>query len=73
MEAGPQPTSQFKLVFASVVAFSLVALLLDVLIAVFVHDSEPVRAVAETCATTYKLGFGAIVGLMGARKTDDHP
>lgn len=46
---------------------TLLALVLDVLLALFGGASEPVRAAAETCSTTYKMGFGAIVGLIGGK------
>lgn len=57
----------FKLIFSTVVALTVLALFLNVLLAVFGSYSDQVRAVAETCSTTYKMGFGAIVGLFGGR------
>jgi hypothetical protein len=33
----------------------------------FGDGSEQVQVAAEACSTTYKMGFGAIVGLMGGR------
>lgn len=63
----PGAVPHFKLIFCTVVALTVLALSLNVLLAVFGSDSDQVRAVAETCSTTYKMGFGAIVGLIGGR------
>jgi hypothetical protein len=60
-------TPRFKLIFSTVAALTVLALILTVLLAVFGGDSEQVKAAAEACSTTYKMGFGAIVGLMGGR------
>lgn len=57
----------FKLIFITVVVLTLLALSLNVLLAIFATDSEQVRAAAEACSTTYKMGFGAIVGLVGGK------
>jgi hypothetical protein len=51
------------------VAMTVLALALAVLLSLFCSDTDQVRAVAETCSTTYKMGFGAIVGLIGGRAT----
>lgn len=58
---------RFKLIFATVVGLTVLALVLNVVLALCGDGSEQVRAVADTCSTTYKLGFGAIVGLLGAK------
>lgn len=57
----------FKMIFTAVVALTVIALVLNALLAVFGADADQVRAVAETCSTTYKMGFGAIVGLISAK------
>jgi hypothetical protein len=64
-ESGAAP--HFKLIFTTVVALTVLALLLNVLLAVFGSDSDQVKAAAETCSTTHKMGFGAIVGLIGGK------
>lgn len=48
-------------------ALTVLALILNVLLAMFGDGSEQVQAAAEACSTTYKMGFGAIVGLIGGR------
>ena len=63
-----QLTPRFKVVYSTLVALTLLALALNVLLAVVVGDSDQVRAAAETCSTTYKMGFGAIVGLTSQRQ-----
>ncbi|MFE5398648.1 hypothetical protein ACFQ9U_29330 [Streptomyces sp. NPDC056568] len=60
---------RFKLIFSTVAALTVLALILNVLLATLGNDSEQVRATAEACSTTYKMGFGAIVGLIGGRVT----
>jgi hypothetical protein len=63
----PRPTGHFELVFATVVGLTLIALLLSVLLALAGGDSEQAARAAEACTTTYKMGFGAIVGLICGR------
>lgn len=64
---GSGPGRHFNLVFATVVGLTLVALVSNLLLAFFGNDSDQMVAAAETCSTTYKMGFGAIVGLLGTR------
>ncbi|MCG0284848.1 hypothetical protein [Streptomyces sp. PSAA01] len=65
VEAGGSPSSAA----AVLVVGPLVAALRngDVLLAAFGGDSEQVKAAAEACSTTYMMGFGAIVGLIGGK------
>lgn len=60
-------TPRFKLIFSTVTALTVLALILNVLLAAFGGDSEQVQAAAEACSTTYMMGFGAIVGLIGGK------
>lgn len=60
-------TPRFKLIFSTVTALTVMALILNVLLAAFGGDSEQVQAAAEACSTTYMMGFGAIVGLIGGQ------
>lgn len=66
---GSELTPHFKLIFVTVVTLTLLALTVNVLLAIVGPDSDQVKATAEACSTTYKMGFGAIVGLLGARNT----
>jgi hypothetical protein len=60
-------TPRFKLIFSTVAALTALALILNVLLAAFGGDSEQVKAAVEACSTTYMMGFGAIVGLVGGK------
>jgi len=58
---------RFKLVFCTVAALTVLALILSILLALLGDGSEPVNAAAAACSTTYKMGFGAIVALIGRK------
>lgn len=60
-------TPRFKLIFCTVVALTVLALILNVLLAMFGDGSEQVQATCDACSTTYKMGFGAIVALIGGK------
>ncbi|WP_158713464.1 hypothetical protein OG223_24390 [Streptomyces sp. NBC_01478] len=60
-------TPRFKLIFSTVAALTALALILNVLLAAFGGDSEQVKGAVEACSTTYMMGFGAIVGLIGGK------
>jgi hypothetical protein len=64
-----EPATHFRLIFVTVVSLTVLALVLDVVLAILGSDSDRAKAAAETCATTYKMGFGAIVGLIGSKAT----
>ena len=64
-----QLTPRFKLTYSTLVALTLLALALNVLLALVGGDSDQIRTATEVCSTTYKMGFGAIVGMMGHRQT----
>ena len=66
-ESQADPARRFRLIFTTVVALTVLALILDVVLALIGSESEKVRAASETCATAYKMGFGAIVALLGGR------
>jgi hypothetical protein len=64
---GPDLPPRFKLLFFSVVALTVLALVLDVLLALLGGSSEQAMTAADACSTTYKMGFGAIVALIGTK------
>lgn len=58
----------FKLVFLAVLFLSVLSLGISVALAVFVKDpGEPVKNLIETCSTVFKLGCGAVFGLLGGK------
>ena len=59
---------RFKIVFGCVMALTLISLTASICLAIFVTNQSPeVKGLIETCSTTDKLGFGAIVGLIGGK------
>jgi len=61
-------TPSFKLVFISVLVVSVLCLGINVVLALNVpNPSVEVKQLIETCSTAFKLGFGAIVGLIGGK------
>lgn len=52
-------------IFLTVVVLTCSALVLHVALALAGGQSDELRSAAEVTATTYKMGFGAIVALMG--------
>jgi hypothetical protein len=62
-------TPRFKLVFATVLAITVLCLLLNLVIVLAAPSGASAQAFADTCSTAFKLGFGAIVGLVGGKVT----
>lgn len=61
-------TPVFKLVFLTVLALTVVALLLNVALVVSIDNpNDQAKSLIETCSTIVKAGFGAIVGLIGGK------
>ncbi len=57
-----------KLVFLSVLALTILSLAVSISLAVmFPSPSDQIRGLIEMCSTTYKMGFGAVVGLIGGK------
>jgi hypothetical protein len=63
-------TSTFKLVFGTVVGFTLVSGITAVGIASQQQLTPQQERVFETCQTTWQTGIGAVVGLMGGKAAD---
>jgi hypothetical protein len=65
-------TPTFKLVFLGLLALTVLSLLVACPIALLlsqqVHrENVQLKLIFDTCITTFKLGFGAILGLMGGK------
>jgi hypothetical protein len=59
-------TPRFKLVFFSVLGLTVLSLVVSfVLVTRDGNSSEDTRRLIETCSTAFKMGFGAVVGLLG--------
>lgn len=59
----------FKLIFAAVFTITVVCLLINLFIVLVAPDSAGAQSLADTCSTAFKLGFGAMVGLVGGKVT----
>ncbi len=68
---GSQPpirlTPAFKLAFLTVTGLTVLSLIVAIWLAQVPNSSDDTRRIIETCTTTYKMGFGAIVGLIGGK------
>jgi hypothetical protein len=64
-------TPAFKLIFLSVLALTFLSYVGSLFLAVFdaSHPTENVKQLIDTFSTTWKLGFGAIIGLIGGKVT----
>lgn len=58
----------FNYSLVCVVGFTLLAWATSVALAVFVNPSDVVKSLIETFSTTYKMGIGALVGLVGGKR-----
>jgi hypothetical protein len=60
--------SVFKLVFLCMIGLTLLSLAVTLFLLIrFNAPSEDVKRFIETCSTTWKMGFGAVVGLFGGK------
>ena len=62
----------FRLVFLTVLGLTATSMGVCVLLSLAARQTDPVRQLIETCSTTFKLGFGAIVGLLGGKAIGDN-
>lgn len=57
----------FKLVFASVLGLTILCLILGCSLVGLGIKSDEAKVMFELCTSTFKLGFGAIIGLLGGK------
>ena len=60
-------TPDFNKVFFTTVVLTVVFMAISVGLAVAGPDTEEAKRLIETCSTMSKLGFGAILGLLGGK------
>lgn len=60
----------FRWVFKAVLALTVVSLAISLVLSLFPNPSQLQASLFETCTTTWKMGFGAIVGLIGGKASD---
>lgn len=60
-------TPTFKLVFLSALSITILSVILCCPLAILGAETPEKKALFEACLTTFKLGFGAIIGLLGGK------
>ncbi len=60
-------TPTFKLIFFTVLGLTILSLVVSFVLVMRETQTEETKRLAETCSTTWKLSFGAIVGLIGGK------
>lgn len=71
--APPSPSTvlvlspMFKLVFVAVLAITVLSMLITCSLVALHDESDQGKALFELCASICKMGFGAIVGLLGGK------
>lgn len=66
--ATTQLSPTFKMVLVVVIVFTSLSLVASVAL-MFAGESDGKEQVMEASLTTFKLGFGALVGLLGGKST----
>jgi hypothetical protein len=60
-----EPARLFVLVFVSVLGLTVLSLAVSLYLTThFASPSEEIKRLTETCSTTWKLGFGAVISLI---------
>ena len=60
----------FKLIFVTVLGLTVASLIILCVMSIACSNmTQPQISLFETCSTTWKMGFGAIVGLIGGKAT----
>ena len=60
----------FKLIFIAVLVLTVLSLLVMCVVAVSGSDTDSAKDLMNTTSTTFQLGFGAIIGLVGGKAAD---
>ena len=59
----------FKLILLAILFLTVLSLVISVFLSFQKELSEQGKNLFETCSTTWKMGFGAMVGLIGGKVT----
>jgi hypothetical protein len=70
MPSPNKTTPAFRLVFSTVVGFTLLSGATSIWLSTEDHLTPQQTRVFETCNTTWNMGIGAIFGLLGSKATD---
>jgi hypothetical protein len=62
------PSVSYKTVFWVVVLLTLASLAASVLLAAYAQQTETVKEVVGTCNSTWKMGFGGVLGLLAGKR-----
>ena len=62
-------TPTFKLIFFTVLFLTILSLAVSLFLVTRQDLTEDGKRLAETCSTTWKMGFAAIVGLIAGKAT----
>lgn len=57
----------FKMAFWAVLLLTIISAVASVFLATLENQTENVTALVETFSTTWKMGFGAFIGLIGGK------
>ncbi len=60
-------TPAFKLAFGSVLVLTVGSLVAAIFLSLADEPNDQQKLLIETCSTCWKMGFGAIVGLIGGK------
>jgi len=67
-KASPSDVSdKFKVVFLSVVCMSILTLVLSIILSFQNQLSPYQQQLFEACTTSWKMGFGAVMGMLGIK------
>jgi hypothetical protein len=76
VNAAPQPSGTvltvtlspvFKLVFIAVLSITILSMFVTCFLVALHNDTDQGKALFELCASICKMGFGAMVGLLGGK------
>jgi hypothetical protein len=67
MPAPPPISSRFKLTFISALGLTVLSAVIVVYLASLPNPTEEQKRLVEVFASSWKMGFGAVVGLIGGK------